>query len=99
MGLSQLVEAIDARGRPLTKDDVFSALASARSGARTALIEQHGCLGGIWTAGALSWILDHENKTGIMQEILAKMTALAGRAVRDGKPTNGCDVEKMKLLR
>ena len=77
---------------------VAAALASARAGARTVLVEQHACLGGIWTAGALSWILDHENKAGIMQEILGALTARGARAMRQGNPTNGCDVEKMKLL-
>ena len=77
---------------------VAAALAAARRGARTALVEQHGCLGGIWTAGCLSWILDHDNKTGVMREVLAGIDAMGARAVRDGAPTNGCDVEKMKLL-
>jgi len=77
---------------------IAAAVAAARAGARTALIEAHGCLGGIWTAGALSWILDHENKTGIMREILDGITAMGGRAMWEGEPTNGCDVEKMKLL-
>ena len=48
---------------------VAAALASARSGARTRLIELHGCLGGVWTAGLLSWIIDAGNKPGIMREI------------------------------
>ena len=77
---------------------VAAALASARAGARTLLVEQHGCLGGIWTAGALCWILDFANKPGIMAEILERITAMDGRAMRDGDPSNGCDVEKMKLL-
>lgn len=50
-----------------------AALASARSGAKTALIEVHGCIGGIWTAGMLSWILDGFNKSGIMAELLVRL--------------------------
>lgn len=48
-----------------------AALAAARSGAKTALIEVHGCIGGVWTAGMLSWIIDANNKPGIMAEVLA----------------------------
>ncbi len=50
-----------------------AALAAARRGARTALIEVHGCIGGIWTAGMLSWILDGFNKGGIMAELIARL--------------------------
>jgi len=50
-----------------------AALAAARSGAKTALIEVHGCIGGIWTAGMLSWILDGFNKPGIMAELLTRL--------------------------
>ena len=33
------------------------------------MIEKNGCLGGVWTAGLLCWILDSNNKSGITQEI------------------------------
>ena len=33
-----------------------AALAAARKGARTLVIEGKGCLGGVWTTGVLSWI-------------------------------------------
>jgi hypothetical protein len=72
---------------------VAAALAAARSGARTRLIEVNGCLGGVWTAGLLTNIIDHGNKTGIMQEILE---ALDKREARIS--TSKYDVEKMKLL-
>ena len=35
---------------------LVAAVAAARAGARTRLIEANGCLGGTWTAGLLSWI-------------------------------------------
>lgn len=54
---------------------VAAALSAARSGAKTRLIEVHGCLGGIWTAGLLTWILDASNKPGLMSEILARLDA------------------------
>ncbi len=48
---------------------IAAALAAARSGARTRLLEVNGCVGGIWTGGALSLIIDSRGKPGIMAEI------------------------------
>lgn len=42
-----------------------SAILAARAGAKTLLVESQGCLGGGWTAGVLSHLLDPENKKGI----------------------------------
>lgn len=78
---------------------VAAAIAAARKGAKTALIETHGCLGGIWTAGALTWILDYANKPGLMSEIFKGLEARGGRAMkRDGHGTGAADTEVMKLL-
>lgn len=78
---------------------VAAALSSARTGARTCLIEAHGCLGGIWTAGLLCWLLDYANKPGVMKEILQELDRRGARAVTpEGRPTNGYDPEVMKLL-
>ncbi|MGQ9820861.1 MAG: FAD-dependent oxidoreductase [Thermogutta sp.] len=52
---------------------VSAAITAARAGAHVRLLEVHGCLGGVWTAGLLSWILDYRNKTGIMHEIAARL--------------------------
>ena len=52
---------------------VCAAIAAARSGARTRLIEVHGCLGGIWTAGCLGWVIDSAGKGGILREILQRV--------------------------
>ncbi|MCA9409728.1 MAG: FAD-dependent oxidoreductase [Candidatus Omnitrophica bacterium] len=52
---------------------VAAALASARQGAKTLLIEVHGCLGGVWTAGMLCNILDAGSKSGIMREIETRL--------------------------
>lgn len=75
---------------------VAAALAAARSGASTRLIEVNGCLGGVWTAGLLSWILDTNNKTGLMQEMLARLKDRGASQVFGGSV--GYDVEEMKIL-
>ncbi len=49
---------------------VAAAIQSARSGANTTLIEMYGCLGGVWTVGLLSNIIDYQDKPGIMREIV-----------------------------
>lgn len=54
---------------------IGAALSAARSGAKTTLIEVHGCLGGVWTASLLSNIIDHEGKPGIMKEIIERLDA------------------------
>lgn len=99
--------AEDAREIPVVADyDVIvcgggpagfaAALAAARSGAKTALIEVHGCVGGIWTAGMLSWILDGLNKPGIMAELIVRL-----KEQGNGKKVKSAWVyhpEPMKLL-
>ncbi len=75
---------------------VAAALAAARQGASTLLIEGHGCLGGVWTSGMLSLILDAKGKGGIMAEIAGALAAAGG-----GGPVgnNGrYDPEIMKLV-
>ena len=37
---------------------IGAALAAARAGAKTLIVESGGCLGGTWTRGQLSWIFD-----------------------------------------
>lgn len=76
---------------------VSAAIAAARTGARTRLLEVHGCLGGVWTAGLLSWIIDCGNKPGLMAEITAELRRRGAHAPRTG--TNyAYDVEVMKHL-
>ncbi|HYW80047.1 MAG TPA: FAD-dependent oxidoreductase [Thermoguttaceae bacterium] len=75
---------------------VAAALAAARNGADTRLIEVGGCLGGVWTAGLLSWILDSSNKTGLMQEILDRLRQRNASAKYSGSV--GYDVEQMKRI-
>lgn len=78
---------------------IAAALAAARTGARTRVIEVNGCLGGVWTAGQLAWLFEMD-QPGITREITHKLDARGAR-------TNVCthntdkyayDVEAMKLL-
>ncbi len=76
---------------------VAAALAAARTGADTVLLEMQGCLGGIWTSGALTWIMDGGRKTGVMADILSRLQARkAGRFCRSNHFIS--DTEEMKLL-
>jgi hypothetical protein len=76
---------------------IGAALAAARAGAKTQLIETAGCLGGVWTAGMLTKIIDGGRKTGIMQEILQAMIAQGSEVA---KKTKGeiYDPELMKVV-
>lgn len=51
---------------------VSAAIAAARSGANVRLFDTHGCLGGVWTAGLLTWIFDFD-KPGLTKEIRQKL--------------------------
>ena len=97
-----------ARNIPIVEEDevivcgggpagVAAALASARSGAKTRLLEVNGCVGGVWTAGALTLIIDAQNKPGIMREILQKLDdRKASNTLQNGSVAY--DTEKTKLL-
>ena len=75
---------------------VAAAIAAARAGVKTRLLESCGCLGGVWTAGLLSWILDATNKPGLMEEMLAELSRRGASAKYSS--SIGYDVELMKLL-
>lgn len=77
---------------------VCAAITAARSGVRTLLIEVNGCLGGTWTAGLLSWILDWQTKDGLIAEITTKL--VNSGATPDFYTGNNFpfEVEKMKVL-
>jgi hypothetical protein len=75
---------------------VSAAISAARSGARTALIEGQGCLGGVWTAGLLSWVIDASNKKGFMQELAGELDRRGARRVK-GR-SFAYDPEQMKVL-
>jgi NADPH-dependent 2,4-dienoyl-CoA reductase/sulfur reductase-like enzyme len=75
---------------------VAAAITAARAGAKVRLFEVHGCLGGVWTAGLLTWIFDFD-KPGITKEIITKLDERGARRGTD----NGKFVyepDEMKLL-
>ncbi len=77
---------------------VAAAIRAGRSGARTLLVEAHGCLGGTWTSGLLCWILDFKNKQGILEEIIRELRARDAVCPIPMASSLSFDVEEMKLL-
>ena len=76
---------------------IGAALAAARAGAETHLLELAGCLGGVWTAGMLTKILDAGNKHGLMQEILSEFSRLGSPVAKQSSGTV-YDPEVAKLV-
>jgi len=76
---------------------IAAALAAARAGADVRLIELAGCLGGVWTAGLLTKILDTDGKSGIMAELL-KLFSERGSSVARGTRGTVYDPELAKLV-
>ncbi len=53
---------------------ICAGVAAARAGASVRVIEDNGCLGGIWTSGLLSWIYPVDNKP--IQELRARLEGM-----------------------
>lgn len=96
-----------ARDLPLVQDadvivcgagpaGVTAAITAARAGARVRLFEWRGCLGGVWTAGLLGYLLDFD-KPGFNQELLKRLDE---RDMRRGTSLKSIcyEPEGMKLL-
>ncbi len=66
---------------------IAAALSAARAGASVQLIEVASCLGGVWTAGLLTKVLDSEEKTGIMAEILSEFSIRGSNVAKLSKGT------------
>lgn len=75
----------------------IAALQAARLGARVRLIEQHGCLGGVWTAGLVCWILDQHAKDGTIRELVDELGRRGACFPVRGRAC-AFDPEAMKLL-
>ena len=54
---------------------IGAALAAARAGMKTLVVEKVGCLGGLWTAGLLNPLFDGRDKGGIVSEIISRLEA------------------------
>ncbi|MCA9124473.1 MAG: FAD-dependent oxidoreductase [Planctomycetaceae bacterium] len=76
---------------------IAAALSAARAGADVRLIELAGCLGGVWTAGLLTKILDSDGKSGIMAELLTLFSARGSNVARSTAGTV-YDPEVAKLV-
>ncbi len=75
---------------------IAAAITAARAGARTQLFEVHGCLGGVWTAGLLTYIFDFD-KPGLTRELIKKLDERDAR--RSKNPSRFVyEPEPMKLL-
>jgi len=75
---------------------VAAAITAARSGARTRLFDVHGCLGGVWTAGLLTYIFDFD-KPGMTREIVKRLDARNARGSRNSSRFV-YEPEEMKVL-
>lgn len=84
---------------------VCAAVAAARTGARTFLVERHGFLGGMWTAGMVltlagynSWLSPYTRCVGgVPGEWVARATARGGAEDNESWALNS-DPEVMKLV-
>lgn len=85
---------------------VAAAVAAARSGARTFLVEQSGAFGGMWTSGLVitlagfnSWLGPGRERVvdGVGGEWLRRAAAIGGASDHDGWALSS-DPEKMKLV-
>jgi hypothetical protein len=75
---------------------IAAAITAARAGANVRVFEWRGCLGGVWTAGLLGYLLDFD-KPGFNQELLKRLDE---RDMRRGTSKGSIcyEPEGMKLL-
>ena len=75
--LDEWADVIVAGGGPA---GVAAAVTAARGGKKVRLFELQGCLGGVWTAGLLTYIFDF-NKSEIGWEMIRRLDALNARKI------------------
>ena len=73
---------------------VAAAVSAARKGAKTLLIEQGGCLGGFWTRGLLTWLIDTFDKGALMDEVMERLEKEADGKRFPNKSRFTADTEK-----
>ena len=79
---------------------IATAVTAARAGAKVALIEAHGALGGIWTSGFLSCLIGF-NGCALDREILSRLDRYGARGLRRPKRDSRAFIyepEYMKLV-
>ena len=75
---------------------IAAAITAARAGAKVRLFEVHGCLGGVWTAGLLTYIFDFD-KPGLTRELVKRLDERDAR--RNKNPDRFVyEPEEMKIL-
>ena len=79
---------------------IAAAITAARAGKRVRLFASHGALGGIWTSGLLSCIIDF-GRSAIAREIISRLDARSARHPRRAKMLDSnfiYDPESMKVV-
>uniref|UniRef100_UPI00378303EF FAD-dependent oxidoreductase n=1 Tax=Prosthecobacter sp. TaxID=1965333 RepID=UPI00378303EF len=91
-----LVEDVDVIVCGAGPAGIAAAITAARAGAKVRVFEWRGCLGGVWTAGLLGYLLDFD-KPGFNQELLKRLDE---RDMRRGTSMKSIcyEPEGMKLL-
>ncbi len=95
--VTPIVERADVMVAGAGPAGVCAAIMAAREGARTRLIDVNGCLGGIWTAGLLAYVLDASKESGLLLEIVERLKGRDAYRLRSGANFVH-DPEQMKLL-
>lgn len=75
---------------------VSAAILAARTGASVRILEAHGCLGGVWTSGMLSYVMD-ARKPGLNAELVRRLVAMDAQR-QNGPQHYVYDIEAMKYL-
>ena len=91
LGVRREVDVLVCGGGPA---GVGAALAAARSGARTMLVERFGMLGGMWTAGLLNPFFQGVGRGWVCDDLVGRLTA--GGAWQEWRFAHVFDVETMK---
>ena len=95
----ELRQRLEVQQYRLQRSGVAAAIEAGRLGAKTMLIENNGCLGGVWTSGSLTWILDYHHQKGILREITEELIKRGAKSPIDtGERAHSFDLESMKLL-
>ncbi|OGV34350.1 MAG: hypothetical protein A2020_04705 [Lentisphaerae bacterium GWF2_45_14] len=88
--IAEIADIVVCGGGPA---GICAAIAAARMGYSTRLIESSGCLGGIWTSGLMSYVIDYAGKQGILREILNRLDEMGAKG-----PKYTFDIEAVKFL-